>query len=62
MKALKEEVEALNTYRTQQLQLQRLENELNLHRELYKNDLEKQKAEIRHQQIKKKPAKIIVYI
>jgi beta-lactamase regulating signal transducer with metallopeptidase domain len=64
IKALREEAEEVTRYKAQQVQLQKLETELNLRREYYKKDLEKQHQAIQdlQRQEKKKPGKIIVYI
>ena len=64
MKALRQEAEELNRYKAQQIQLQKIDQQLNLQRELYEREMDKQKSEIRihGKQEKKKSGRIIVYI
>ena len=46
MKMLKQEAEELNRYRTQQLNLKQLENEIQVKRDLYRTNIQRQEQEI----------------
>jgi hypothetical protein len=48
IKALRQEAEELQRYKTQQLQLQQLHDEINLRQELSRRNIEKQQNDIHH--------------